>query len=118
MNFVETAEQLQRRRMVTETVENAELAMHKHAKRLSATLRRQAYQAGWPSSVARFLQVSYVNGIFAVGYPKQAAKEIEDLEYGTQDNPPSPVILRFMNRIDEYSAPLDEELDLEDLVIF
>lgn len=90
------------------------MAMMRHAARLSAALRRQAYLAGWPSEAARRLSIKFENNTFVPFYPREAAEEIENLEYGTPERPPSPVIHRFLNRMHEHSEALDD--DLGDLV--
>ena len=86
------------------------MAMMRHAARLSAVLRRQAYLAGWPSNLARRLSVKFEAGTFVPHYPRDVAEEIENLEYGTPDHPPSPVIHRFLNRLHEHSEGLDDDL--------
>lgn len=68
----------------------------KTAKQLTAKLRRSAYDAGWPSHAGRHLTVVPENKGFGVTYPKQHAQRIENMEYGTQDTPPSPVVRQFL----------------------
>lgn len=103
---------------------NAELnideALLRHAQRLSAALRREAFLAGWPTNVCRKLYMRYFAGEFQPAYPFEVSQDVENLEFGTQDNPPNPVLLRFMNRLDQYSRPLDEEISsyVGELVMF
>lgn len=72
----------------------------KAAKKLTAKLRRAAYDSGWPSHAGRHLKVLPEVGGYSVTYPKQHADHIEALEYGTQDTPPSPLVRNFLSSID------------------
>lgn len=71
----------------------------KTAKRLTAQLRRKAYEYGWPSHASRHLNVVPRGKHFGVEYPDHHAKDIETLEYGTQDTPPSPLVRNFLSSI-------------------
>ncbi len=72
----------------------------KAAKKLTAKLRRSAYDSGWPTHAGRHLKVLPEIGGYSVTYPKKHADRIERLEYGTQDTPPSPVVRNFLSGID------------------
>lgn len=69
------------------------------AAKLTSKLRRDAFSAGWPSGVSRRLQVQYSEGQYVVRYPKAITSRVMDLEYGNQENPPSPVIRTFVRGI-------------------
>lgn len=87
--------------MIDTTVfeQGVEQVARRAARDLTAELRRSAVQQGWPGRVARALTVEYDPGTgdFAVRYPPEAAREVEDLEYGDQSSAPSPVLRRFHN---------------------
>lgn len=72
---------------------------HKTAKKLTAQLRRTAYEYGWPTHAARSLTVVPRGKHFGVEYPDHHATTIENLEYGTQDTPPSPVLRKFLHTL-------------------
>lgn len=69
---------------------------HKAAKKLTAQLRRNAYESGWPTSASRHLTVFPKDTGYAVKYPNSHANAIEDAEYGTESTPPNPVVRQFM----------------------
>lgn len=68
----------------------------KAADKLTAQLRRKAYESGWPSSASRHLTVIPSDTSYQVKYPAKHSKSIEDAEYGTPDTPPNPVVRQFM----------------------
>lgn len=74
------------------------------AKKLTAQLRRTAYESGWPSSASRHLKVIPVNDRYHVTYPTQHSSLIEDHEFGTPDTPPNPVVRQFMAGIRDTEA--------------
>lgn len=66
---------------------------------LTAKLRRHAYDSGWPAALGRTLEVKHLdNGDFSIQYPAHLEDQILGIEYGGQDNPPNPVMLRVANR--------------------
>ena len=83
------------------------------AKKLTAKLRRDAYTSGWPTPASRFLVVEYGNGQYTVKYPKAMSSRILDLEYGTQSNPPTPVIRPFIRSIRDTGMKKEIEKSLK-----
>ena len=82
-----------------------------HSRKLSAALRRSAYEAGWPVSAARHLWVTHEeDGEYGVRYPGHVADHVEAHEYGEGDRPGLPVIRQFMNRLDHHDHHLDSAL--------
>ena len=55
-------------------------------------LRKKAIESGWPVHLSTSLQLD-TSG--EVTYPEEYKKEIENLEYGTTENPPISVIRLF-----------------------
>lgn len=90
------------------------------AKKLTSGLRRQAYANGWPVELSRKLVVSHEDSKFSVTMPPKSLSAVFDMEFGTQDAPPNPVIRRFMNRLDNYSDNYDNGIlkVIEDMDIF
>lgn len=88
----------------------ADFASNSHSRRLSATLRRTAWEAGWPASAARHLWVRHQDGEYQVHYPSHAADHIENHEYGSEGKPPLPAIRQFMARIHGDDHHLDQAL--------
>lgn len=78
-----------------------------HTAELTAKLRNDAMLAGWPKEYAVALKVTVKGLEILANYPKKYAREIEDLEYGTQINRPNSVIRTFM---DKHSGDLEEIL--------
>ena len=73
-------------------------ALAKTAAKLTAAIRKDAIASGWPIKYASALSVKVVKATVKIEYPDALAAEIEDLEYGTQDSSPRPVIRVFMNK--------------------
>jgi len=68
---------------------------------LTAKLRRHAYDSGWPAALGRVLEVKHDdNGDFSIQYPAHLESQILGVEFGDQDTPPNPVMLRVANRAD------------------
>lgn len=74
------------------------------ARKMTADLRRRAYEAGWPSEAGRSLEVRHDQGHFEVAFPEQARELVETLEYGTQEKPPTAVLRKFVTRIPYYTS--------------
>lgn len=81
-----------------------------HARRLTAKMRRDAYENGWPTNLSRQLKVKYDGGRLHVDFPTDIIEDILDLEYGTQNTAPNPVIHRTLNRNNDHTAELDKAL--------
>lgn len=88
----------------------ASVAAVNHSRRLTAALRREAWESGWPASAARNLWVKHEDGEYQVFYPGHAKDHIESFEYGGHDSVPNPAIRSFMNRLDQHSHHVDAEL--------
>lgn len=88
---------------VREVSELVSQAHDKAAQDATRSLRKHALDSGWPSHLARALSVTHDNGKVSIDYPERHADEILDLEYGTQDRPPSPVLRTFNNRMDQHA---------------
>jgi hypothetical protein len=69
---------------------------------LTKELRSAALKSGWPKEAVRSLSVHFNEGEFAIKYPDHVKGLVEDLEYGTEDTPPSAVIRQFSNRMDSH----------------
>lgn len=78
-----------------------------HARHLTAALRKHAWKSGWPTKVSRHLRVVHNGEGYIIQYPESVSSTIHNLEFGTQESQPSPVMHRFMNRMDEHSDHLD-----------
>lgn len=74
------------------------------AKKLTAQLRRKAYESGWSSAASRHLKVVPFDDRYHVTYPTEHASHIEDFEYGTTDTPPNPVVRQFLSGIRDTEA--------------
>ena len=73
----------------------------KSEKLLTAKLRRHAYDSGWPVQLGRVLEVKHDdNGDFSIQYPAHLESQILGVEFGDQDTPPNPAMLRVANRAD------------------
>jgi hypothetical protein len=71
----------------------------KAAKKLTAQLRRKAYQSGWPSGASRHLTVVPSDLSYKVTYPAKHAQTVEDAEYGTEHSQPNPVVRNFLTGV-------------------
>jgi len=90
----------------------ADFAADQIANKATSALRRQAYEEGWPVELSRGLSISH-NGsstFFIEDHPDELKSAIDDLEMGTQDNPPMSTKHRFMNRFDKYSDDYDSKI--------
>ncbi len=74
------------------------------SKKLTAQLRRKAYESGWPTDASRHLRVVSTDNKYRVAYPKKHATSIEDMEYGTESTPPNPVVRQFIAGIKDTEA--------------
>lgn len=70
---------------------------------LSQKLQKHASEAGWPQNIVNALYIDFMNGTGEVEYPKEYAKEIEDLEYGTPGQPPKPFLRLFKKHTESYN---------------
>lgn len=67
------------------------------AKRLTAGLRRSAYQSGWTPEVTRNLSVKHDGKGFDVSIPDEYKEKAMDHEYGNESSRPTAVIRKFKN---------------------
>jgi hypothetical protein len=78
------------------------------AKKATSKLRSEAYSNGWPTELSRTLSILHdKEGRFSMDYPQHLESKIFDVEFGTQNTPPNPVMRRFLNRLDETSDEFD-----------
>jgi hypothetical protein len=79
----------------------------KSALKLTPVLRDMAFRAEWPSDIIIQLRVDAVDADLVVAYPEDLDDRINDLEYGTESTPASPVIRPFTYR---FSKELEQEV--------
>lgn len=65
---------------------------------LTKELRADALAVGWPKIYANTLSVRINESNIYIDYPGQMAADIEDLEYGSGDTPPKPLMRLFIDR--------------------
>lgn len=68
---------------------------------LDYLLALSADAAGWPDNIIAQLQISYDDGKLNLTYPQEIAKQVDDLEYGAEGNPPRALIRNFTRRAEE-----------------
>ena len=66
------------------------------AEQLSAELQQYARSAGWPEKICTQLRIRQEDGEYIASFPTNITNQVNDLEYGTQDSAPSPVIRTFL----------------------
>lgn len=71
------------------------------ARLLSAHLRAEAQNSGWPEHITQNLHVRYSDGEFNVYGHKSHSADIHDLEYGTPTMQPTAALRRFANRTEQ-----------------
>lgn len=74
------------------------------AKKMTAALRRQAFEAGWPRAAGRRLRVEHNQGEFSIVFPEEAQELVHDYEFGTQDRPPTAVLRKFSSRFSHFGT--------------
>jgi hypothetical protein len=79
----------------------------KSALKLTPVLRDMAFRAEWPSDIIIQLNVEAVDSDLVVSYPDDLEERINDLEYGSEESPASPVIRPFTYR---FSKELEREV--------
>lgn len=78
---------------------------HQHsANKLTAQLRRKAYESGWSSAASRHLTVVPSGEAYNVSYPTEHKDLIEDHEFGSTTTPPNPVVRSFLAGIQDTDA--------------
>lgn len=68
------------------------------APELTQKLQEAAIAAKWPVGVAKSLSITFNGTVISCSYPDEFAKDIEDLEYGTPSQGPSPVLRTFTDK--------------------
>jgi hypothetical protein len=74
---------------------SVEPKLKKLAKELTLSLRKDAKAAKWPAKVAAALSVVIVDQKIQISYPNKIAKQVEDLEYGSNAGFANPVFRKF-----------------------
>ena len=64
-------------------------------KEYTQVLRSHVSKFGWPEYITNQLEIVHENGSPTIAYPKELHHEIQRLNYGTQDVPPSPALSTF-----------------------
>ena len=85
-------------------------AGNRSSRRMTSSLRRSAYESGWPSEVTRSLTVVHDGGSYSVSYPDHMANAVDQFEYGTQSRPPTAVLRKHMSRINEHDDAFHADL--------
>ena len=68
---------------------------------LESALATMADASGWPDDVITQLTISYDDGKLNITYPESIAKQVDDLEYGVDGQPPRALIRSFTYRSEE-----------------
>ena len=85
-------------------VKSLEQGQQHSSKKLTAQLRRKAYESGWSTDASRHLRVVSTDSKYQVAYPKKHANAVEDAEFGTESTPPNPVVRQFITGINDTEA--------------
>ena len=64
-------------------------------------LQKYCSDAGWPTEVVNNLSIINNNNEHVIYYPPYLTSKVNDLEYGTISNPPSYVLRKFLNNVDD-----------------
>lgn len=84
----------------------------KYTQPITSAVQEMATNAGWASDVIDQLSVVVKDRKLTVSYPSSISKKVQDLEYGTESEPPKPVLRRFEYALPEIMQPyLEKELD-------
>jgi hypothetical protein len=65
---------------------------------LESLLALSADAMGWPDNIISRLTITYDDGKLTLTYPEDIAKQVDDLEYGAEGNPPRALIRNFTRR--------------------
>lgn len=68
--------------------------------RLTASLRAQLAEAGWPARLVQSLSVKHGDTGFDVKIPEGVKSAVLDIEYGTESAPPLGTLRKFRRRLD------------------
>lgn len=73
-----------------------------------------AANAGWPEAIVNQLSVIVKAGDLEISYPPSITKQINDLEYGTETEPPKMAIRRFQAVLPDLLQPyFEKELEVK-----
>jgi len=87
---------------------NLDSNLESAAPALTASLRKEAANRGWPDDVSQALSVVVKQGVFAVDYPEEFKEKIETLEYGSGMQAPAAAIRSFQYQMENFAAPIYE----------
>ena len=68
---------------------------------LTLELQKAAIDKGWPEHLIEVLSVKVKDKAVDVHYPESISDEIENIEYGHMDQPPSSVIRTFKRQLEK-----------------
>jgi hypothetical protein len=71
------------------------------AKLMTAQMRKEATDSGWPSNIVNAISVKYTNNGFDFNVPKKYQESVDNLQYGNSTNQPNRVFHRVANRTEE-----------------
>jgi hypothetical protein len=73
----------------------------------------------WPENVVSQLYIVHKDGEYVIYYPPAISAEVNFLEYGDQDTPPSAVFRNFLTNFidqDSFATALSKSLRMQGLV--
>lgn len=85
-------------------------AAKKAAQELTPLLKLKATLAGWPSYIINEISIDEEDDVLFVDYPDHYARQIEDLEYGTQKTAPNAVLRTFLNHYQNEVSDFSENV--------
>lgn len=56
---------------------------------------------GWPDSITTQMSISYENGVLSITYPDSIKEQVDNLEYGSEGQPPRALIRNFTHRSED-----------------
>lgn len=74
---------------------------------------------GWPEVVVSQISVVQKDGEYIIYYPPSLSAQVNFLEYGDQDNPPSAVLRNFLTNFidqDSFATGMSKSLRLQGLI--
>lgn len=80
------------------------------------SIKQDALRAGWPEDVVKSLKVIVDGDTIKVSYPDKYAKIIEDLEYGTENSSPQPILRSFLDKNAQQISNHLLESSIDDLI--
>jgi hypothetical protein len=92
-------------------------ALKQAAERLTPDFRQEALNAGWPADIVFQMTVEEQDGDLYLSYPDSISEQVENLEYGNNEEAPNPVIRRFIRNhtdgLDDIFESAFEDVALE-----